>query len=357
MRRLLKGLAWVFGTLVVALLGLLSPVAYVETFCRETVGAGEKTWVELQAERRPEANSYLTYPEWHIVYAYDGLAEVLKTGDEYRFDYLASIRDFWAADCALTRVADRRGGADGDTRIMIATIGVSFTLEMLLKGAYEETIGRAAAWWRGPAKTPQDVVSRDMAADYAAFLRHTPWYSYAFGPWREKLAAAPMDGALRGWERRLALGAEWGAKSGYAGLIAAAAGASAPAATTNRSVVTGLPPATLAAMPDVKVIREEFVGGTLIETPRYARFTRILAEIAKAGGDIRDIAGNARVMVSLTTAPGVTPPNLPGETILRLPRTGFSGDRLLLAVDVKDLAALLRAAPLADPGIEHIYDY
>ena len=32
--------------------------------------------------QRREANTYLTYPEWHIVFAYDGLAEVLKAGDE-----------------------------------------------------------------------------------------------------------------------------------------------------------------------------------------------------------------------------------------------------------------------------------
>ena len=356
MRRLLKGLAWCVGILVVVLLGLLAPVAYVETFCRGKAEARTANPLVPEADRRPEANSYLTYPEWHIVYAYDGLAEVLKSGDEHRFDYLASIRDFWAADCALTRVADRRGGADGETRIMIATIGVSFTLEMLLKGAYEETIGRLTALWRGSTKTPQDLVARDMAADYAAFLRHTPWYAYAFPPWREKLWAAPIDGVVRGWERRLSLGAEWGAKTGYARLIGGAAAAGTPAALTIRSVVADLPAATLAAMPDVKVVGEA-QGGVLIETPRYARFTQLLSEIAKAGGNLLDIAGNERVMVSLTTARDATPPGLPGEIILRLYRTGFAGDRILVAVPIRDLAGLLRAMPLADPGIEHIYDY
>ena len=356
MRRVLKGLARVLGGLVVAILLLLSPVAYVETFCRGTAEPRTGTPLLPQTDRRPEANSYLTYPEWHIVYAYDGLAEVLKSGDEHRFPYLAAIRDFWSADCALTREADRRGGADGETRIMIATIGVSFTLEMLLKAAWEETIGRATALWRGPTKSPQDIVARDMAVDYAAFLRHTPWYAYAFGPWSEKLWAAPVDGIARGWERRLALGAEWSAKSGYARLIAGAAGAGTPAALTIRSVVTGLPAATLAAMPDVKVVGEE-ASGILIETPRYARFTQILAQIAKAGGTILDIAGNGRVMVSLTTAPDGAPPAGSGELLLRLRRAGFAGDRVLTSVPIADLAPLLRTVPLADPGIEHIYDY
>ena len=44
------------------------------------------------AFQRREANTYLTYPEWHIVFAYDGLAQALKTGDEHAFDYLTASR-------------------------------------------------------------------------------------------------------------------------------------------------------------------------------------------------------------------------------------------------------------------------
>ena len=34
--------------------------------------------------QRQEANSYVTYPEWHIVFAYDGLAHTVAQGDEHR---------------------------------------------------------------------------------------------------------------------------------------------------------------------------------------------------------------------------------------------------------------------------------
>ena len=33
---------------------------------------------------------------------------------------------------------------------------------------------------RAPSKTPQDKAVAAMAADYAAFLRQTPWYEYPF---------------------------------------------------------------------------------------------------------------------------------------------------------------------------------
>ena len=156
---------------------LLPPVGYVELACRGT--ATTETYQPLitdPAFQRREANTYLTYPEWHIVYAYDGLAAALKAGDEHQFDYAASVKRFWSSTCALMRVADAHGGADWDTRSMIHTIGVSFAAEMALKAAYEETIGRATAWLRGGAKTPQDQAVAAMAADYAAFLRQTPWY-------------------------------------------------------------------------------------------------------------------------------------------------------------------------------------
>ena len=160
---------------------LLMPVGYVELACRGD--ATEQTYQPLitdAAFQRREANTYLTYPEWHIVYAYDGLAEALKSGDEHAFDYFSSVDGFWRSTCALMRVADAHGGADFDTRTMIHTIGVSFTAEMAVKAAYEETIGRATAWIRGREKTPQDKAIAAMAVDYAAFLRQTPWYQYPF---------------------------------------------------------------------------------------------------------------------------------------------------------------------------------
>jgi hypothetical protein len=36
---------------------------------------------------------------------------------------------------------------------------------------------------------------------------------------------------------------------------------------------------------------------------------------------------------------------------------GFPSDRLLVDVKVSELAALLKAFPLGDPGLEHVFDY
>lgn len=348
---------WVVILLVLTIIGLAAPIVYVESAChaRVTSAVPYTPLITDAKEQRREANTYLTYPEWHIVYAYDGLAEVLKTSDEYDFDYVSSIWSFWQSTCALTRVADDHGGADSNTRLMIYTIGASFTLEMTLKAAYEETIGHIFAALRGPVKSQQDVVAASMAADYAAFLRQTPWYKYDFQHWVDAVWAIPVVDPWRGWERRLALGGEWKAKIFYADMIAAGVAATGPASLSIRSVVTGLDATQLGAISDVKVISQS-PEGIVIETPRYARFTEILSEIAHAGGAIREIAGNDDIMVTLTLPEGEDYLG-PGEVIARLTREGFTTERVLIDTKVKDLARLLSARSIADPGVEHVFDY
>jgi hypothetical protein len=360
MRRL-RAIAWrltkwsiVAG--LVAVVVLLLPVGYVELACRGD--ARTQTYQPLitdPSSRRPEANTYLTYPEWHIVYAYDGLAEALKTGDEHAFDYASSVAGFWRSTCSLMRVADEHGGADGPTRTMIHTIGVSFTMEMAAKAAYEESLGRLAAWIRGQRKTPQDVAIAEMATDYAAFLRQTPWYKYPFARESQKLWKAPVDGVVRGWERRLAIGTEFGVKRVYARIIGGAA-AAAPAQLVIRTIVTGLDEGTLSHIDDVKVVgvRQQ---GIEIETPRYDRFTRILADIARRGGSIREIAGNDDIMVTVTVPVGAAADLAHGTVIARVRRQGFPSERLIVGVKVTELATLLKGRPIGDPGLEHIFDY
>jgi hypothetical protein len=355
--RLWRIAKWPVIVLGVVVVLLLIPVGYVELACRGS--SSEQAYRPLitdAAFQRREANTYLTYPEWHMVYAYDGLAEALKTGDEHAFDYFESVAGFWRSTCALMRVADAHGGADRDTRVMIHTIGVSFTAEMAMKAAYEETIGRGTAWMRGRGKTAQDQVVSSMALDYAAFLRQTPWYQYPFMREARKLWAAPAGLSLRGWERRFGIGLEFAAKTAYAKVIGGAVAATAPAKLIIRSVVAGLDEAQLASIADVTVIGARD-GGVEIETPRYDLFTRILVEVARRGGVVKEIAGNDDIMVTLTVPPGREASLGNATVILRMKRDGFQSDRLLVNVKVSELASLLNANPLGDPGLEHVFDY
>jgi hypothetical protein len=355
-RLFFKLIKWLVLTVVLVVIAAASPVAYVEFACRGSVIPNDyKPLITDTRFQLQEANTYLNYPGRHVVYAYDGLAETLKTGDEYQFDYIHSINGFWSSTCKLMKVADAHGGADPAARMAIYATGARFDLEMGLKAAYEETLGRLSATIRGPQKTPQDEEALQMAVDYAAFLRQAPWYGYDFDKANEALWAAPMTDPVRGWERRLALGGEWKAKAYSAKAVAAAVDAKGQYERTIRSVVTGLDNATLKAIPDVTVISDS-AGGTVIETPRDNNFTHVLATIAAEGGSLREIAGNDDVMVSVTI-PADANYGGPGEVISDMERDGFQTRRLLLNLKVSELANLFKVMSIGDPGIEHVFDY
>jgi hypothetical protein len=152
------------------------------------------------------------------------------------------------------RVADAHGGADFDTRSMIHTVGVSFTAEMAVKAAYEETIGRATAWIRGREKTPEDGRSPPSRSTTLRSCGRRPGINIRS---RAKSASSGRRHRATSFaesERRFGIGTEFAAKAAYARVIGGAVAATAPAKLTIRSVVTGISAARLNRIPNVTVI-------------------------------------------------------------------------------------------------------
>ena len=110
MRALGRLLGRVALLLLVLVGGLLSPVAYVELACRgEPVAQGTAPILPPE-HRRPESNTLLTYPEWHIVHAYDDYAAVIRAGNPHDFRFLSAIGGFWSSLCSLTELSAAMGG-------------------------------------------------------------------------------------------------------------------------------------------------------------------------------------------------------------------------------------------------------
>lgn len=327
---------------------LASPVLYVETMCRG--GAVPAPPAPLSGETRPEVRTLLTYPEWHIVHAYDDYAEVIRQGDPHDFDFLDAIGGYWRSLCALTGESAALGEIDGATRQLVHVIGLSFTLEMLMKAAYEETVGRAVARFRGPGRAALDEMSAAQAVRYAVFLQQAPWYRYDFRADAAALAAA-SEGGLRDRERALALGLEHRARAAYAGLIGRAVAAAGQDDPTLQMVVAGLSREQIEAADGVTVLRP--VGpGVEVETPRYRALTRLLAAWAAAGATFVDIAGNDEILfTALSDRPAVE------GALASLPRQGHGDTRHLFLVPVTELAKRLRGLEAAGLHLEHVHDY
>lgn len=362
MQTLLRWLKRLGLALVVIAVVAAIPIARNEIVCQVSPVAGANAYKPLlpPAYRRDEVNSYLTYPEWAIVHAYQDLAGVMRRGSESDFGYFTSIAGFWSSLCDLTRHASSRGPISLEYKVTLYTIGVSFAAEMGIKGAYEHTIGRLTAWLRGPTRTPEDTFALAVADDYATFLRQTPWYEYPFGQklgqfWRE----TPMtfEHPVRSLERRLALTLEYGSKALYAKLIGLGA-AAIPADLRIRSVVRNANPVNLAEDRRLAVAEHTDGVGTVIETPRYRAFTEILVTLAARGYDMIEIAGNDDILITVLAENDAVARKLNAKSLFVVPvqsRPGWT--RYGFDVKVADLLAVIRQLKETGAELEHVYDY
>lgn len=344
------------GVLLLALVA--APVAYIEGMCRGPMpgvaaSAPYRPLLAAPADRRPEARTFLTYPEWHIVYSAESFGRHLRSAPPSRFSYGREIIGFWSSYCALNKVTAGAGEA-GDAKVMIYTIGISYTAELALKSLYENVIGYQVEYFGG-WRSADDAYSAGVQQRYGEFMHETPWYAFPFGEalaglWRTDEPAAP----LRHWERRLALSAEYGAKSLYARLIGWASGATLGRDEVRlRMVVRGDPSAV---DPRFRVVRAG-QGLTVVDAPRYAQLTELLVKLASAGLDAVEIAANDDIFLTVLVPERVAAVR-DTQTLLSLRLEDRPGWRRLgLSTKVPRLSATIRAVRAAGGEIEHVYDY
>jgi len=78
----------------------------------------------------------------------------------------------------------------------------------------------------------------------------------------------------------------------------------------------------------------------------------------RAGGRVLEIAGNRSIMLSvLEPKSRAAWPVTVGELIARVPRDSYAQNRLLVAVDLSDLEALMLNLRVSRRRLEHFYDY
>jgi len=347
MKRVLK---WTFGLLLILIAGLLAPVGYIELACRPKGDSTEYAAILPPKHHRPEGRTLLTYPEWHIVHAYDDYARVISTGDPHDYRYLSSIGGFWSSLCSLSTASGPHGGFPTEFKSTAYTIGISFTAELLMKALYEESIGRVATWIRGDTRSPLDDITARQAAEYALFLRQVPWYRWDF----RRDAAELTDNAtdiFRDRERRFAGRLEYEAKARYASVIAAAVANMEPDAQRLRMIITGIGVDGFDAIEDVNVVTQR-QEGIEIEVPRYRALTELLLQWAQADGNFAEIAGNDDILFTVTS----NTPTL-DEALYSFGRQGYRDTRHLILLPVHELAETLRGLEGRGLTLEHIHDY
>jgi FAD/FMN-containing dehydrogenase len=316
----------------------------------------------VKGYKRDEAQTYLTLPEWLLVYYPAEYASSLEHRPPSAFPYFGAVAQFWSYYWQAYTLTRGTYPFNGRYHLMVFVIGSSYTAENVLKGAYENTVGRLTEWLASDGVTQEDVFAAEVARDYVEFIRVDPWYEFSFVRALKRLwAETDFFGPhiVRKWERKLILSAEYLVKAQYAMLIKVATKtAYGDADAEMLARVENVTPESLRGEPKVKVLETFEDGSTLLSLPRYEAFRDVVTRLVASGARFKEIAGNDEILMT-SVIPVTGRPELTAGRILfdRPLLTDPRQARIGVCVPVRSLHQLLIQLADAKLEIEHIYDY
>lgn len=321
----------------------------------------------LEAEKgipnyqRPIESTYLTFPEWYLVFNPQEYGKFIEVDRPSRFPYFTSIAQFWGSYGRFYGLTKRNYPSDIGDNLMEAIIGTSFSVEYIVKGLWENSIGRILEWISGCEKTQEDLYAAKAAQDYGAFVPTDPWFEFPFGKklvglWTETPFFGPHF--LRKCERKTFLSLEYGGKALYALPIKLASHMVYGVADTEVFLAVQHAPKGIFKDPKVRRLKDLGKGSYLIALPHYQGFTDTLPELTAKGLEIVDIAGNREILVS---AVGTKERNYQPKEATLLFTMNMMADshrqRLLLQVPTRALRKVLGEFKAQDITLEHLFDY
>jgi hypothetical protein len=314
-----------------------------------------------EAMRRSEEQTFLTFPEWYLVYSPAEYAAFVKHSPPSEFPFFGHLRQFWSSYRDVYR-ATRDRPLNTEYHVMIMVIGVSTTAEYALRSAYENVFGRLSELAAPYGATAEDRLAARVAQDYVDFIRDRPWYEFDFVTPLRELWGGPAfgRGMVRKWERRYALTTEYAVKAAYAWLLgrgtAATYGAEAPTTAVH---VDRLPPGIEGELPRMAVLERFADGSALVTLPRYDDFKDHASALAAHGAGFVEIAGNRSVILLSALVPAGWSSPVPESRLLFTQPLLTQPDRkrVCLVVPVARLAETLRVLGQGGHQLEHVYDY
>lgn len=311
---------------------------------------------------RPDDDTYLSYPEWYIVWSYQEKADFQEKRLPSGFPYFSEVRQYWSSYCCISRLTHGRYAFNGGEQFMLVVIGTSFSAEYILKGAYEKTIGRLSEWTSSYEMVEEDHYAYKVAREYADFVHVRPFYEFRFARlvgelWREthEWGAHP----LRKWERKLFLTADFAVEALYSWVIEKGTYATyghEPAETY--AWIDNADKTLLQQLPRLKIVSQVGSQAFIVEMPRYQEFTEIVSSLAGRGVHFVEISGNSEILVSALAGESWRYGGSAARQLFSIPLLTHPGmQRVVLGCDVPSLHSVLLFLNSSGATIEHVYDY
>jgi len=316
---------------------------------------------KLNGYSRPEDDAYLSIPEWYIVWSYQEKADFQEKNLPSGFPYFGAVRQYWGNYCCISRLIRGKYEFNAGEQVMLAVIGTSFSAEYILKGLYENTIGRVSEWISGHKPTEEDAYAARVARDYAEFVHVRPFYEYRFAPrvsglWEETRFWG--EHPLRKWERKAFLTLDYSVEAFYCFLIELATHIGYGYEPDRTFVwLDNVDGSAIAAIPQVKIAKQVGARAYIVDAPRYQPFTDAAMAFVRSGAHFVEIAGNSSITISMLVPESWTGAGLPATRLFSMPVLTHPGmQRVTLRCDVDSLARVLTHPP-EKASVEHVYDY
>lgn len=331
------------------------PAPIAQPKVRQAAVAGIKDY------SRPEDDAYLSLPEWYIVWSYQEKAAFQQHNLPSGFPYLLAVRQYWGNYCCISRLIRRKYGFNSGEQMMLVVIGSSFSAEYILKGIYENTLGRVSEWTSGHQFTEEDSYAYNVAREYADFVHVRPFYEFHFarhvkGLWTQNHLWG--DHLLRKWERRAFLTADFSIEAFYCWLIEKATHLSYGYEPDQTFAWVTADPSVLQQISRVRVVKQVGPRDAIVSIPRYQEFTTVASTLAQRGAHFVEIAGNSSITFSAIAPATWSAQSLPAQKIFSMPIvTQPQLQRIVFRCDVQSLDQVLNAATASGIPVDHIYDY
>ncbi|NOS56361.1 MAG: dehydrogenase, partial [Cyclobacteriaceae bacterium] len=323
-------------------------------------GEIEKKRENIKGYFRDEAQTFLTVPEWYLVFNPKEYADFLEKGnDPSNFPFYASINEYWALYDRSMKLVSNAYPKNEEYNTMLNVIGISITLEYTAKMLYENTVGRVFSWFSNGTISDEERMIVEAQRAYSNFIYDKAWYEFKFMPWVKRIWSI-SNNANSNWfrkmERTLFFTLEFTFKAGYASLIEWAAKASYEEPVTDIFLLVSTTD-SLQTFQNVKMIHQEGEK-KIIGIKRWGSFTKTILSIADQNIDILEIGGNDEILVSVLVE-RKEKSNLDHYELLyeSLVVSDMNLVREVYLISVPKLLGFVRDSKQQGIEVEHIFDY